>query len=152
MVGGLIFISTLGFHGSGLTPFLEMTSIKSGTHVHLQGNLSLFHFRFTCLHVCRTSCNVSPWFLPSLLYPSTKMSSAKPNTFGKPLNILSMFLWNIYPVRAAPNRSLLYLLLPNWHVNVLRYDHLSSCARLWYSELASIRENILHYSVWRECH
>ena len=36
--------------------------------------------------------------------------------------------------------NLLYLYLPNWHANDVRYDdHLSSLS-LWYPELASIRE------------
>ena len=68
------------------------------------------------------------------------MSSAMPNTFGKSLNISSIFHWNISPAGAAPNSSLLYLYLPNWHVNVVRYDDLSSNLRLWWPDLASIRE------------
>ena len=50
------------------------------------------------------------------------MSSAMPNKFGKYLNILSVFLWNISPVGAAPNGYLFYLYLPHWHGNVVMYD------------------------------
>ena len=38
---------------------------------------------------------------------------------------------------------ILYLYLPNWHTYVVRYDHHSSSLRLWYPELASIREKYL---------
>ena len=41
---------------------------------------------------------------------------------------------------AGRNGNLLYLYLPNWHVNVVKYDDLSSSFKLWYPEPASIRE------------
>ena len=101
-------------------------STENGTDVHLKWYLSLFSFRFTCLHICSTLCSTLPWFLLSTSYPTTKMLSAIPNIFHKSLNISSIFLWNMSPAGAAPNGNLLYLYLPNWHANVVRYDDFSS--------------------------
>ena len=61
-----------------------------------------------------------------------------PKTFGISLNISSILHWNMSPTGAALNGSHLYLYLPNWHANVVRYDDFSSNFRLWYPELASI--------------
>ena len=66
------------------------------------------------------------------------MSSAMQNTLGKCLNFIYLVLKHI-AYGAVPNGSLLYLYLPNWHVNVVRYDDPLSNLRLWYPELASIR-------------
>ena len=44
------------------------------------------------------------------------------------------------PEGAALNGNILYLYLPYWHANVVRYDDLSSSFNLWYSELTSIRK------------
>ena len=49
---------------------------------------------------------------PSLFYPTTNASSAMPNTCGRPLNISSIFLWNMLPAGAAPYDSPTYLNLP----------------------------------------
>ena len=54
------------------------------------------------------------------------MSPAMQNTFGHSLNNPSIFLWNTTPAGATPNGNLLYLYLPNWHANVVRYDDFSS--------------------------
>ena len=59
---------------------------------------------------------------------------------GKTLNILSVFLWNISPMGAAPNGDLLYLNLPNWYVTVVRYDDFLSSFKSWCPWLASIGE------------
>ena len=48
------------------------------------------------------------------------------------------FCWNISPTGTAPNGSHLYLYLPNWQANVVRYDDFSSNFRLWYPELATM--------------
>ena len=58
------------------------------------------------------------------------------------LNILlhAIFLWNTSPTGATSNGNLSNLYLPNWHANVVKYDNLSSGFRLWYPELASLRE------------
>ena len=42
---------------------------------------------------------------------------------------------------AASNGNLLYLYLPNWHMDVVRFNDLSSSLRLWYPKLTSIRES-----------
>ena len=42
------------------------------------------------------------------------------------------------PAGTALNGKHLYLYLPNWHANVVRYDVFLSSLRLWYMELASI--------------
>ena len=81
--GGGISVNALSFHGSGFAPYLGMTSPKNETDVHLKWHLSLFSFKFTCLHICSTLCSVSSWSLPSTSYPTTKMSAAMPNTVGK---------------------------------------------------------------------
>ena len=128
--GGGISISTFSFLGSGFTPCLDMISPKNGTDVHQKWHLSLLIFRFTCLHICSTLHSVSSWFLPSALYPAAKMSSAVPYTLGKSLNISFIFLWNISLVGAAPNSSLLYLYVQNWHANVVRYANISYSFRL----------------------
>ena len=44
------------------------------------------------------------------------------------------------PASAALNGNRLYLYLPNWHANIMRYDDLSSSFKLWYLELTSLRE------------
>ena len=49
----------------------------------------------------------------------------------------------MWPAGVAPNSSHLYLHHPNWHVNVVRYNDLSSNFRLWYRDLASISERSL---------
>ena len=58
------------------------------------------------------------------------MSYAMPNTFGKSLNISCIFHWNMSSAGAVPNGNLLYLYLPNWHANVVRYDDFPSGLRL----------------------
>ena len=90
----------------------------------------LVSFRFTCLHICSNLRSVLSWSLPSTSYPIAEMSSAMPNTFGNSLNISSIFVWNICPFEAAPNSNLLYLYLPNWYTNVIRYDDFLSDFRL----------------------
>ena len=59
------------------------------------------------------------------------------------LNILSLLCWNISPTGAVPRGSYLYLYLPNWQANVVRYDDILSNFRLWYPELASIIDKYL---------
>ena len=54
-------------------------------------------------------------------YPTIRMSSAIPKTFGRPLNISSIFHLNISPAGANPKHSLENLYLPNWHANVITY-------------------------------
>ena len=135
---GDISVSTFSFCGSGLMPCLGIILQKNRTNVYLKWHLSVFSFRFTCWHICRTFHSVSLWSLLMLSYPTTKMSSAMPNTFGKSLNILSIFHWNMSSLGDAHNGSLLYLYLPNWNVN----NDLSFSFRLWYPELTSISENI----------
>ena len=61
-----------------------------------------------------------------------------PKLFGMSLYILSMLCCNILPAGAAPNIYCLYLYLPNWQANVVRYDDFSSNFRFWYPELASM--------------
>ena len=63
--------------------------------------------------------------------------------FVMSLNILSNLHWSISPAGTAPNRDHLYQYLPNWQVNVVRYDDFSSNYRLWYPELASIIDKYL---------
>ena len=115
-------------------------SQKMGLMYIRNGICLCFSFKLTYLHLCSTLCSLPSKSLPSTSYPTTKMSSAIPNTLGKCLNILSVFLWNISPVGATPNSNCLYLSLPNWHGNVARYDVLSSSFRLRYPKLTPIRE------------
>ena len=63
-----------------------------------------------------------------------------PNTLARSLNIPSSFLWNISPFVTAPNGNPLHLYLADWHAHVVRYDDLSSNFKLWYPDVASIRE------------
>ena len=51
-------------------------------------------------------------------------------TFGISLKILSILHWNMSPTGAAPDGSHLYQYQPNGHVNVVRYDNLSSNFKL----------------------
>ena len=97
----------------------------------------LLSFKFTCLYIYSTCHSISSWSFPYVSQPTTNMSSAMSNTLGKFLNILH---WNMSPMWAAPNGSLLYLYLPKWHPNVVRYDDLLSNFRLWYLELTFIRD------------
>ena len=138
--GGSMSVSAFSFCGLGCTPCLEITLTKNGTDVHLKRHLSLLSFKFTCLHICRTCHSVSSWSLPSMSLPITNISSGMPNTLGKFFNISLILHWNISPVGAAPNGSHFYQYLPNWHVNVVRYDDLPSGLSLWYTELKSIRD------------
>ena len=117
-----------------------MISPRNGTDVHLKWHQSLFTFRLTCLHMCSTLHDVSSWSLSSASYPTTNMSSAILNRLSNSSNISSIFLWNMSPASAALNGNCLYMYLPNWHANIMRYDDLWSSFRLWYLELASIRE------------
>ena len=66
-----------------------------------------------------TSLRVLSWSLPSAPQPTFTMSSARPNTFSKPLNISSIILWNTSPAGASPKGTLVNLQLPNWHANVV---------------------------------
>ena len=125
---GVLFV--LGSPPSVLSAFLDTISPKKGTDVLLKLLLSLFSFRFTCLHICSTFHSLSSWSLPLLLYPTTKMSSAMANTFCKSLNILSLFHWNTSPEGTALSNNLLYLYMPNLHENAVRYYNLSSSPRL----------------------
>ena len=45
---------------------LDTMSPKNGTNVHLKWQLSLFSFRFTCLHICSTFHSVLLWSFPLL--------------------------------------------------------------------------------------
>ena len=116
-LGGGISMSAFSFCGSGFAPCWDTISPKSGTDVHLKWHLFLFSFRYTCLQIFSTLCNVSSWPFPLASYPTTNMSLAILNTFGNSLKISSTFLWNLPPTRDAPNGNLLYLYLPNWQVS-----------------------------------
>ena len=130
----------------GLVVLHNITSPKNGTDIHLKWHLSLFSFRLTSLHLCSTFCTISSWSLPFSSYPTTKMSPAMPKTFGMSWQISLIFCWNISPAGAAPNGSHLYLYLPNWQTNVVRYDAFSSSLKLCYLELASRSERYLMLS------
>ena len=47
------------------------------------------------------------------------MSSAMPNMFGRSLNILSVFFWNMSPAGAALNGSFTDLYLPTLHATIV---------------------------------
>ena len=64
-----------------------------------------------------------------LIKPAIKISSAILKTFGTPLNISSIFFWNMSPTGVTPNVNHIYLYLPNGQENV-KYDGLSSNFRL----------------------
>ena len=66
------------------------------------------------------------------------MLSMIPKHFGISLEYFINYCWNMSPTGTAPNRSHLYLYLPNGHANVVRYDDFLSNFKLWYPELASI--------------
>ena len=121
----------------GLVVLLSITSPKKGMDVHLK-YFSLFNLRFTSSHLCSTLCTIASWSVPSSAYPITNISSTMPKMFGINLNVSSILHWNMSPAGTAQNRSHLYLYLPNWHTNVVRYDDFSSNFRLWYPELPSI--------------
>ena len=82
-----------------------------------------------------------------------------PKTFGMSLNISSILGWNMSSTCSAPNGSCLYLYLPNWQANVVRYNDFSSNFKLWYPELASIIDKYLTllslgsilFNVWPLC-
>ena len=127
---GGISVSAFSFHGSACTPCLDMTSPKNWTNVHLIWHLSLLSFRFTCLHICSTLCSVLSCSLPSTSYPTTKMSSAMPETFGKSLNSHLIFFGN-YLLQGLLKMAIFCICnLPNWHANIVRYDNFSSSFRL----------------------
>ena len=65
------------------------------------------------------------------------MSSAQ-KTLGMSMKRSSIFLWNIFPVGAASNGSIVYLYLPNEQENVIKYDDFSLSFSLQYPELMSI--------------
>ena len=94
---------------------------------------------------CITHLGHLSWFLPSVPYPTNKMSSAMPYTFGRSLSISSFFYWNISSVGLTPNGSLVNLYLRNWHVKVVRYEDILSTFRLWYPECVSYGR---HLYVW----
>ena len=91
------------FRGSMSVSILQLSSIQSHT---LPGNsfaerwnrctpkmtfiFSMFT-KFSFLHICSTLHIVLSWSAPLLSYPTIKISSAMPNTFGSSLNILSIF-------------------------------------------------------------
>ena len=138
LLGDGISVRALTFLGSCQTPSLETISWKNWINVHLKWHLSLFSFKLTSWHHFSTPYTALLWSLPSLSYPVTRMSSAILKTFGMSLNISSILHWNMLPTGTALNGKHLYLYLPNWHGNVVRYDDFLSGLRLWYLELASI--------------
>ena len=95
------------------------------------------------MHLCSTLCTIALRYVSSSSYLITKISSTMPKTFGMSLNISSIFCWNMLPTGAAPNRSGMYLYLPNWQANVVRYNDFSSTLKLWYPELAYIIDKYL---------
>ena len=123
-------------------PLLDITPPKKGMDVDLKWYFSLFNLRLTSLHLCSTLHTIALWSVPSS-YPFTNISSAIPKTFGMSLNSLSILHWNISPTGAAPSGSHLYLYLPKWQANVVRYNDFSSNFRLWFPEPASIIDKYL---------
>ena len=130
-------------------PCLEIFWPKHWTDVHLEWHLSVWSFRFCFLQIWRTLHYALSSSAPLMLLSTIKISSAISNIFGRTLNSLSIFLWNVLPNEAAQNVSHLYMYLPKWHENVFRYSHLSSSLRLWYLELASIRVKYFEFiNLW----
>ena len=96
----------------------------------MKQNLSFFSFRFTCLHV------IIVFAITVIAYKQNIICHAKYIWW-----IFKCFIdWNICPAWAVPNGNFLYLYLPNWHSNIVRYDDLPSNWRLWYPKIASVRE------------
>ena len=139
--GGISFIA-LTFCRSGFTPFLDIIWPKNRVFVYLKWHLSSFSVRFTCLHTCRTllQCVIMILTISIITYNQNNISVAiKIRQIYKYFKYF-VFLWNISPVWAVLNGNLLYLYLPNWHVNAVRYDDLSSSLKVWYPELGSMTE------------
>ena len=86
--------------------------------------LFIFGLKFSWWHICITCFGFLSWSLPLASYPTIKMSSAIPNTFGRSLNISLILSQSISPASATPNSSLVNLYLLNWHSYVIRYDDL----------------------------
>ena len=53
-LSGGISVPAITFAGSGLSPFLEITSLKNAIHVHPVRHFSLFSFKLACLHLHNT--------------------------------------------------------------------------------------------------
>ena len=104
LLWGGMSMRALIFCGSHCTPFLDITSQKNHRCTP-EMTSSLFNFKLTFLHLCSTFCTVSSWPLSLSSYPTTKISSVLPKTFGMSLNISSIFLWNMWPAGATPNGS-----------------------------------------------
>ena len=72
-----------------------------GILVHLRWYLFLFSLRFSQLHIYTNSLRVLSRSVTSASHPIIRVSSTIPNTFGRPLKILLIFLWNMSAADAA---------------------------------------------------
>ena len=63
-------------------------------------------------------------------YPTIKMLSAMPNTFGRSLSILPIFCQNMSPTGAVLNGNLAYHYVSTLQANVVRYEEFLSNIRL----------------------
>ena len=110
---------------------LGITPLKNGTDVHLKWHLSLLNFRFTCMHICNIPFIVCcPGLCHHCHYLQPEYHLQCQIHLVKLLIFSFIFHSNISPAGAASNSNLLYLYLPNWHANVVRYDYLLSSLRL----------------------
>ena len=121
LLGG-ISINALSFCGFCFTPYHDIISPKNGTDVHLKWHLSLFNFKLTYLHLCTTLHTVLSWSLPSASYPTTNNIISNTEYIGQIFKYFINLPLDISPAGAVPNRGHLYLHLPNWHVNIIKYN------------------------------
>ena len=54
-----------------------------------------------------------------------------PKMLHRSLNISSIFQWNISPTGTTVDGTLVNLYLPNWQVDVAKYDDSVSSVRSW---------------------
>ena len=63
--------------------------------LYIKNDTSLFNLRLTSSHLCRTLHTIALWSVPSMLYPTTKISFTMPKTFCMSLNIASILLLSL---------------------------------------------------------
>ena len=66
-------------------------------------------------------------------YPTVEMSSAMPDTYGRPLKISLIFFWNMSPAGATANLN-----LPHLDANMVKYEdlyHILGCNTLNWHQL-----------------
>ena len=147
---GSISVSACSFSGLIALPCVEIISPKK-LYSHAQEMTCIFVQLYVFLPVHQLLSVLSS-SLPSASYCTIKISSAIPNTFGRPLKISSISHWYISPTNDTLNSILVNVHLPNCHSNKVVYINFHPALGYGNLSLHLLRSYSMHLLVWAVCH